>query len=146
MVAAHIEGGTHEIYTCNHSRFICHLSVFSCCYMRPQCKIKSITTLKNNGYHHSVSPRQIKAFLSPLNPEREDLLLSLEELHRASWSSYRVTMAINSISSEYVGSWLILLGNNIWFQEEKIGATENVEWYQNEMLQLKEFCLFLSLM
>lgn len=65
--------------------------------------------VENNGYPHSMSPRQIKqvTFISPIHPEREDVLLKSEKLCRASWSRYRVTMAINSIPSEYVGSWQI---------------------------------------
>lgn len=120
--------------------FICHLSVFSSCsYVRlnprqcPGTKIKSQSNLKHQLsslnvtliYEMSLFPFLMKAGAC-IHPDRKDLLLKSEKLHRASWSSYCVTMAINSISSQHVGScfsfaWQQHLGG---FQEGEIGASE----------------------
>lgn len=53
-----------------------------------------------------------------IRAERKDL--KSEKLHCGSWSGCRVTMAINSISSQYVGCWLIFLHNNIWLGSRRL--------------------------
>lgn len=136
---------TCKIYTCNHS-------ILS--FVREPARVSTAKTLIKSKQPSSSFNVTDKTGLFPLwwrliHPSIHSAIhrgkihfSKSEKLQCASWSSYCVTMAINSISSQYVGLWRgfawqqhlgLLLGSKNCI---------SVEWNLTLMLQVRVlFCL-----